>query len=58
MVTFFFESGIDTVFGKLILLVDLISLIGGVVSYKQKKYKLLLFFILLSVIFQYFGLVF
>lgn len=58
MITFFFKSNIHTTFGKLILFVDIISLIGGIIAYNKNMYKILLFFIFFSVLFQYLGLIF
>lgn len=44
-------------FLKLIMVVDLLCLIGGIIAYKKGSYKALLAFIFIAVLFQYLGLI-
>lgn len=56
MFTFYFGIGNDLLL-KLTILVDIISLILGIFAYKNKKYNILLFFVILSILFQYLNLI-
>ena len=56
MFTFYFGIRNDLLL-KLIVLVDIISLILGIFAYKNKKYNILLFFVILSILFQYLNLI-
>lgn len=57
LLTFYYGWEFSDLFKNLIVGVDAVSLIGGIFGYYKKNYKLLLGFIILALVFQYFGLI-
>ena len=58
IIDYYLHSIMDgNLFKNLIVGVDAVSLIGGIFGYYKKNYKLLLGFIILALVFQYFGLI-
>lgn len=55
---FSYGKGMSDNFIYSIVLVDIISLSGGILAYKKEKYKILLFLIFLSLLYQYISILF
>ena len=55
---FSYGRGMSDTFIYSIVLVDIISLAGGILAYKKEKYKILLFLIFLSLLYQYISILF
>ena len=53
-----YGRGMSDTFIYSIVLVDIISLAGGILAYKKEKYKILLFLIFLSLLYQYISILF
>ena len=55
---FSYGRGMSDTFIYSIVLVDIISLSSGILAYKKEKYKILLFLIFLSLLYQYISILF
>lgn len=56
-ITFTYILGQNTIFLKAIMIVDLVSLVCGIIAYRKQKYNIVHVLVFVTVLFQYLGLV-